>query len=85
MGVIGDWEHPYLTMDPGFEAEEVKVFGGAHHKVLDGLVEGVSHMEGAVGEGRAVMEGIAGLPLVLFQKLMIEVHFLSSATGSIPI
>ena len=23
MGVIGDWEHPYATMDPGFEAEEV--------------------------------------------------------------
>ena len=27
MGVIGDWEHPYLTMDPAFEAEEIKVFG----------------------------------------------------------
>ncbi len=27
MGVVGDWEHPYLTMNPGFEAEEVKVFG----------------------------------------------------------
>ena len=27
LGVVGDWEHPYLTMDPGFEAEEVKIFG----------------------------------------------------------
>ena len=27
IGVVGDWDHPYLTMDPGFEAEEVKVFG----------------------------------------------------------
>ena len=27
MGVLGDWEHPYLTMAPEFEAEEVKVFG----------------------------------------------------------
>ncbi len=27
LGVIGDWEHPYKTMDPAFEAEEVKVFG----------------------------------------------------------
>ncbi|MEG1658252.1 MAG: isoleucine--tRNA ligase [Oscillibacter sp.] len=27
MGVIADWEHPYKTMDPGFEAEEVRVFG----------------------------------------------------------
>ena len=27
MGVVGDWEHPYLAMSPSFEAEEVKVFG----------------------------------------------------------
>ena len=32
MGVIGDWEHPYLTMDPAFEAEEVKVFGAMYKK-----------------------------------------------------
>ena len=56
--------------------------GGAHHEVLDGLVEGVSHMEGAVGEGRAVMEGIAGLPLVFLKELMIEVHFLPTLQHS---
>ncbi len=27
MGVIGDWDHPYKTMDPGFEAMETRVFG----------------------------------------------------------
>ena len=27
LGVIGDWEHPYKTMDKGFEADEVRVFG----------------------------------------------------------
>ena len=27
LGVIGDWEHPYKTMDPGFEAMETRVFG----------------------------------------------------------
>ncbi len=32
IGVIGDWDHPYLTMDPGFEAEEVKVFGEMYKK-----------------------------------------------------
>ena len=32
MGVLGDWEHPYATMDPGFEAEEVKVFGEMYKK-----------------------------------------------------
>lgn len=32
LGVLGDWEHPYLTMDPSFEAEEVKVFGAMYQK-----------------------------------------------------
>lgn len=32
LGVVGDWENPYLTMDPGFEAEEVKVFGEMYKK-----------------------------------------------------
>ncbi|MCI6502099.1 MAG: isoleucine--tRNA ligase [Clostridia bacterium] len=27
LGVSGDWQHPYLTMNPSFEAREVKVFG----------------------------------------------------------
>ena len=32
MGVLGDWENPYKTMSPGFEAEEVKVFGKMYAK-----------------------------------------------------
>ncbi len=32
LGVLGDWEHPYRTMDPAFEAEEVKVFGKMYEK-----------------------------------------------------
>ena len=32
MGVVGDWEHPYKTMDPGFEAQEVRVFGQMYKK-----------------------------------------------------
>lgn len=27
LGVSGDWKNPYLTMNPSFEAREVKVFG----------------------------------------------------------
>ena len=27
LGVVGDWEHPYLTMDKGFEADEIRIFG----------------------------------------------------------
>ncbi len=32
LGILGDWEHPYLTMDPKFEAQEVKVFGEMFEK-----------------------------------------------------
>ena len=32
MGVLGDWDKPYLTMDPAFEAQEVKVFGTMYQK-----------------------------------------------------
>lgn len=32
MGVVGDWDHPYKTMDPGFEADEVRVFGQMYKK-----------------------------------------------------
>ena len=27
LGVLGDWGHPYLSMDPGFEADEIRAFG----------------------------------------------------------
>ena len=32
LGALGDWEHPYLTMDPEFEACEVRVFGEMYKK-----------------------------------------------------
>jgi isoleucyl-tRNA synthetase len=32
LGCLGDWAHPYHTMDPKFEAEEVKVFGKMYEK-----------------------------------------------------
>jgi len=32
LGVIGDWDNPYLTMDPAFEGIEVKVFGEMYKK-----------------------------------------------------
>ena len=27
LGVWGDWEHPYITIAPEFEAEQIRVFG----------------------------------------------------------
>ena len=32
LGVVGDWDNPYLTMNPKFEAAEVKVFGKMYEK-----------------------------------------------------
>jgi isoleucyl-tRNA synthetase len=34
LGVFGDWEHPYLTMDPGYEAEILRSFAGFVEKGL---------------------------------------------------
>ena len=54
LGVLADWEHPYLTMDPLFEAEEVKVFGAMYKKgyIYKGLkpVYWCTHDETALAE-----------------------------------
>jgi len=28
LGVLGDWDHPYLTLDPAYEAEIIRAFAG---------------------------------------------------------
>lgn len=32
LGVLGNWENPYLTIDPEYEAEQVRVFGEMYKK-----------------------------------------------------
>ena len=32
LGVIGDWDNPYLTLNPAFEARQVEVFGAMANK-----------------------------------------------------
>lgn len=32
LGVWGDWDHPYLTINPEYEAEQVRVFGEMYKK-----------------------------------------------------
>ncbi|MGN1014656.1 MAG: isoleucine--tRNA ligase [Butyricicoccus sp.] len=34
LGVIGDWDHPYITLMPEFEAKQVRVFGAMAKKGL---------------------------------------------------
>lgn len=32
LGVLGDWEHPYITLQPEFEARQIGVFGEMYQK-----------------------------------------------------
>ena len=32
LGVMGDWDHPYITYQPEYEAEEIRVFGKMYEK-----------------------------------------------------
>lgn len=34
LGVMADWDHPYITLQPEFEAEELRVFGEMYDKGL---------------------------------------------------
>jgi isoleucyl-tRNA synthetase len=34
LGVLGAWEHPYMTLKPAYEAEEVRVFGRMYERGL---------------------------------------------------
>ena len=45
-------------------------------EVLQGLVQGVTHVQRAVGERRAVVQREQGLALVLLQQLVVEVDLL---------
>ncbi len=54
LGVWGDWEHPYITTDPQFEATQIKAFYEMHQKgfVYKGLkpVYWCSHCETALAD-----------------------------------
>ena len=54
MGVMGDWEHPYKTMNKGFESDEVRVFGKMYRNghIYKGLkpVYWCAHDETALAE-----------------------------------
>ena len=47
----------------------------AVHEVLDALVEGMTHVQRAVGERRAVMQREQGLAVVFLQKLVVKIEF----------
>ena len=80
-----------LFDDGGLNGQTVIVPAGnvgsviAHHgvaaddEVLQGLIQGVTHVDVAVAEGRAVMQHEGGEILVLFQHSLVEVLLLPAA------
>lgn len=54
LGVVGDWQNPYITMAPEFEATEIKIFGEMYSKgyIYKGLkpVYWCAHDETALAE-----------------------------------
>jgi len=54
LGVLGNWENPYLTIDPEYEAEQVRLFGEMYNKgyIEKGLkpVYWCAHCETALAE-----------------------------------
>lgn len=34
LGVRADWDNPYITLEPAYEAQQIKVFGDMAKKVI---------------------------------------------------
>jgi isoleucyl-tRNA synthetase len=54
LGVLGDWKHPYRTMDPAFEAEELRIVGALLKKGL--LFRGLKPVNWCIDCGSALAE-----------------------------
>ena len=64
LGVLGDWDHPYVTLDPAYEAEEIAVFGrmAASGLIYRGLrpVYWCGHCVTALAEAEVGFETVEG-------------------------
>ncbi len=62
LGVLGNWEHPYLTIAPEYEAEQIRVFGQMYKKgyIEKGLkpVYWCPHCETALAEAEVEYQDI---------------------------
>ena len=50
LGVMADWDHPYITLQPKFEAEEIRVFGEMFKKVTSTRVRSLFIGHGQVNQ-----------------------------------
>ncbi len=69
LGVLGDWDHPYITLDPAYEAEEIAVFGrmAAAGLIYRGLrpVYWCGHCVTALAEAEVGFETVEGTALTV--------------------
>jgi len=88
LGVTGDWEHPYLTMSPEFEAREVLVFGEMFKKgyIYKGLkpVYWCPHDETALAEAEIEYQDDKCESIYVKFRLIDDGGKLSDVVGSAP-
>ena len=86
IGVLGDWDNPYLTMNPSFEAEEVKVFGKMYEKgyIYRGKrpVYWCSHDETALAEAEIEYKDVPCTSIYVKFKVIDDRGKLSSYTNN---
>ncbi|NLV86437.1 MAG: isoleucine--tRNA ligase, partial [Clostridiales bacterium] len=84
LGVLGEWDRPYLTMAPSFEAEEVGVFGKMFEKgyIYRGKkpVYWCSHDETALAEAEIEYKDVSNQSIYVKFKVTEDFGKLSSLT-----
>ncbi len=82
LGILGDWDNPYITMDPKFEACEAKVFGEMYNKgyIYKGLkpVYWCPHDETALAEAEIEYKDIDCTSIYVKFKVKDDLGKLSS-------
>ncbi len=89
LGVIGDWAHPYRTMDPSFEANEVRLFGRMAEKgyIYKGKkpVYWCAHDETALAEAEIEYQDQECQTIYVKFKLLDAPTQVTSMTGDAPV
>lgn len=80
LGVFGDWEHPYLTLDPAYEADIIRTFGKLVE--MDAVYQSRKPVLWSYGAGTALAE--AEVEYLDKKSMAVYVRFpLMEATGDL--
>ncbi len=82
LGVLGNWENPYLTIAPEYEAEQIRVFGKMYKKgyIEKGLkpVYWCSHCETALAEAEVEYQDVTSDSIYVRFEVVDEDKFLKA-------